>query len=112
MEYYCLVLLFHILVVGPLLVYLGLHHATAHSYVWKALIVLGLGVIAYHLALYWNFKNPVNAFHVLVFGPAFILLALYHSTLPTIIWDVVVMMGIGVALFHAYKFYSTKGLCY
>ena len=70
MEYYCLVLLFHIFFVGPLLIYLGLRYYNAHNYLWKSLIVLGVGIIAYHLPLYWKFKNPLNAFHVLFVGPA------------------------------------------
>ena len=112
MDYHCLVLLFHIFFVGPLLIYLGLRYYNAHNYLWKSLIVLGVGIIAYHLPLYWKFQSAVNAFHVLFVGPAFIILGLYHSSMPTIVWDLVAMMGVGVAFFHSYKFYSAKGICY
>lgn len=40
--------LFHILFVGPLLIYLGLNRCKVPDWVWTLLIALGVGVLGYH----------------------------------------------------------------
>ena len=53
----------------------------------------------------------IYLFHILFVGPLLVAIGLYHShpNFPKIIWDILVIMGIGIMLYHAwmsYRLYS------
>lgn len=47
--YPCTINLFHVLVVGPLLIYIGYMREFTPSFLFTSLVVLGLLVIGFHL---------------------------------------------------------------
>jgi hypothetical protein len=50
----------------------------------------------------------IYLFHVLFVGPLLILIGLYHdnSNFPKMIWDILVIMGIGITLYHSWMAYN------
>ena len=54
----------------------------------------------------------IYIFHILFVGPLLILIGLYHShsNFPKIIWDLLVILGFGIILYHSYIIYSRNKL--
>ena len=50
----------------------------------------------------------IYLFHVFFVGPLLILIGLYHdnSNFPKMIWDILVIMGIGITLYHSWMAYN------
>jgi disulfide bond formation protein DsbB len=50
----------------------------------------------------------IYLFHILFVGPLLTLIGLYHnhSQFPKIIWDILVIMGIGITLYHSWMAYN------
>jgi hypothetical protein len=50
----------------------------------------------------------IYIFHVLFVGPLLLLLGLYHDSpkVPGFIWELLVIMGIGIIGYHSYRAYS------
>jgi hypothetical protein len=50
----------------------------------------------------------INLFHVLFVGPLLILIGLYHNhpSFPEFIWQLLVILGIGVMIYQAWIAYS------
>jgi disulfide bond formation protein DsbB len=54
--------LFHILFVGPLLLGIGLYHDNPNfpKIIWQMLIILGIGIMAYHSWRAWSRYKILN----------------------------------------------------
>lgn len=50
----------------------------------------------------------IYLFHVFFVGPLLILIGLYHNhtNFPKMIWDILVIMGIGITLYHSWLAYN------
>jgi CHASE2 domain-containing sensor protein len=81
MDYKQAINLFHIAVVAPLLVYIGYQGKEAGDNVFTALIIIALGVIAYHGFRYYSTGWWINLMHVFA-GLALIVLGWIGTGLP------------------------------
>ena len=54
----------------------------------------------------------IYLFHILFVGPLLILIGLYHNNtnFPKMIWDLLVIMGIGITLYHSWMAYNRYSL--
>ena len=54
----------------------------------------------------------IYLFHILFVGPLLILIGLYHnhSNFPKMVWDLLVIMGIGITLYHSFMAYRMYNL--
>ena len=50
----------------------------------------------------------IYIFHIIFVGPLLILIGLYHNNpnFPKIIWDLLVILGIGIVLYHSFMIYK------
>jgi len=50
----------------------------------------------------------IYIFHILFVGPLLTLIGLYHDhkNFPIIIWDLLVIMGIGIIFYHSWMLYK------
>ncbi len=50
----------------------------------------------------------IYLFHVLFVGPLLILIGIYHdnTNFPKMIWNLLVIMGIGITLYHSWMAYN------
>jgi hypothetical protein len=55
--------LFHILFVGPLLILIGLYHDNPNfpKIMWKIMIILGFGIIAYHAYMAYKLNKALSS---------------------------------------------------
>ena len=54
--------LFHIFFVGPLLLAIGLlhDHPKFPKFIWQLLIIMGAGIIVYHMYMMWKLYKVLN----------------------------------------------------
>jgi len=91
--------LLHILILGPLLIGVGLR-ASWMPLTPKILIILGVGIIAYHLWKVMKTGRWINWFHALAVGPALIAAgALSEERWPR---ELLLMGGIAAVGYHGY----------
>jgi hypothetical protein len=52
----------------------------------------------------------IYLFHILFVGPLLIAIGLYHNhpNFPKIIWDLLVIMGVGIMIYHSWMAYRMK----
>jgi hypothetical protein len=50
----------------------------------------------------------IYIFHILFVGPLLLLIGLYHdhSKFPMFVWQLLIIMGLGIMGYHAYRAYS------
>ena len=50
----------------------------------------------------------IYLFHILFVGPLLLLIGLYHDrpNFPQFVWQLLIIMGIGIMGYHAYRAYS------
>lgn len=50
----------------------------------------------------------IYIFHILFVGPLLLLIGLYHDSpkFPNFIWELLIIMGIGIIGYHSYKAYK------
>lgn len=55
--------LFHILFVGPLFILIGLYHdhPSFPKIIWQIMVILGVGIMAYHAWMAWKLRQILNA---------------------------------------------------
>ena len=50
----------------------------------------------------------IYIFHVIVVGPMLTLIGLYHNStnFPKIVWDILVILGVGIIIYHSWLAYK------
>lgn len=103
-----LILLFHILFVGPLFLYLGLMKSNAKEIVKKIVVGLGIIIALYHSFLTYKHFNKskylsyLNLSHILIFAPLLIYTGLVENAVyPT--YDILFVLGSGIIILSLYK---------
>ena len=50
----------------------------------------------------------IYIFHILFVGPLLVLIGLYHDSpkFPNFIWELLIIMGIGIIGYHSYRAYK------
>ena len=103
-----LILIFHILIVGPIFLYLGLMKSNSIKMVKH--IVVGIGVILalYHSFLTYKHYNTskylsyLNLTHILFFAPLLIYTgSVENAVYPT--YDILCVLGSGIIILSIYK---------
>jgi len=98
--------LLHLLVLGPVLLYIGLNRLVSPKWLLNLLVVLGVVVILYHGYLLYNSWDKPWAFiyliHVLIVGPSLIWVGLRHSG-----YELLVAIGAIAMLYNAWRLYKS-----
>lgn len=107
MESRILVYLFHILIVGPLLIYVGIKRDKIPSIMFPILLYLGLFIILYHLyKVYNNIKLEkgywVNLFHILIVGPILVYIGYNREKTQRLYYELLLMLGFAAIGYHGY----------
>jgi len=100
-----LISLFHIFIVAPLLIYVGVKQNLSHTF-YQFLYYLGIGVILFHLFKSIK-KIPriayINYLHVLLFGPLLVYIGYNKRNTPLIMYDVIEFLGVLALFYHLIK---------
>jgi len=98
---------FHILFVGGLFLYLGIRKNAAPSWLYPALVFLGIGIIIAHgLKLLKNRYSLVSWFHVLIVAPLVIYIGRTGPHAPPIAYTLILIEGILAISYHSYALYN------
>lgn len=100
-----LISLFHIFIVAPLLIYVGLQKYLSPTF-YQFLYYLGIGVILLHLFKSIK-KLPriayLNYLHVLLFGPLLVYIGYNEKNTPLFVYDIVEFLGVLALFYHGVK---------
>jgi hypothetical protein len=100
-----LISIFHIFIVAPLLIYVGLQKNLTPTF-YQFLYYLGIGVILLHLFKSIK-KLPriayINYFHVLLFGPLLVYIGYNERNTPLFMYDVIEFLGVLALFYHVIK---------
>ena len=105
--------LFHVLFVGPLLIYVALQNKSESfpMILWSVLAMMGLGVILYHgYEYYLGYGRNIRLLHILFVGPLFLGLGLYHGKVPKMGWNAVLGLGVLIIVYHAYLYMKKRNM--
>ena len=100
-----LISLFHIFIVAPLLIYVGIQKYLSHTF-YQFLYYLGIGIVLLHLFKSIK-KLPriayMNYLHVLLFGPLLIYIGYYERNTPLFVYDIIEFLGVLAIFYHGIK---------
>jgi len=107
MEIRILVYLFHLLFVGPLLIYVGINRDKIPSVMFPILFYLGIFIILYHsYKVYNNIKIGksywVNLFHILIVGPILVYIGYNREKTERLYYELLLMLGFAAIGYHGY----------
>lgn len=103
LDKHALISLFHVLFVGPLLLYLGLTKGNLSNFALWVVVFLGAGVSLYHLTktIQLGLKQGwIYALHALVFAPLLIYVGLKGKQAFYAAFSVLLMLGFATMGYH------------
>ena len=109
MNHHVLLALFHILLVTPLLVYVGVQRAGAPDLVFKGLLGLSGAIFLYHLyRVYAKLKTGnsslwINLIHVLIIAPLLMYIGYYEKETPRFAFEALLMLAFAGIGYHTYS---------
>ena len=99
--------LFHILIVGPLFLYVGIIKNNIPNYLYNILLVLGVIILLFHSYLaYTKFIDNrfpwVNLIHIFIISPLLIYIGLNKNTTSYYFYELLLLLGFSVIGYHIY----------
>ena len=99
--------LFHILLVGPLFLYVGIKRETIPKLMFPFLLVLGAFITVYHMYLAYNkFKHGqsawVNYIHFLIIGPLLVYIGYQGLETSRKFFEILLLLGMAAIGYHGY----------
>jgi hypothetical protein len=101
--------IFHIFVIVPLFLYVAFIRGQIVSWVYQALLGLGIVVLLYHtfkVIVKWKAHAPsvwVNILHVLLVGPLMIYIGSQAYDTPRWAYEILAMTGFAALGYHMYS---------
>jgi hypothetical protein len=107
METKILLYLFHIIIVGPLLIYVGIKRDKIPSILFSILFYLGIFIILYHsYKVYYNITIGksywINLFHILIIGPILVYIGYNRDKTERLYYELLLMLGFAAIGYHSY----------
>jgi len=111
MNYNTFLHLFHILIVGPCLLYIGIMRSNMHKYIFNMLLFFGITIIMYHIykavininigKSYW-----VNILHIMLIGPLLVYIGYYKGDVSRKFFEFILMLGFAGIGYHMYYLFT------
>jgi hypothetical protein len=109
MDKHFVLALFHILIIVPLFLYVGVYRASTHPWVYKALLVMGGILLLFHgskfvsrLAMRSDYAY-INAIHALLFAPLLIYIGWHQQDTPRAAYEVLLMITFAALGYHMFS---------
>jgi hypothetical protein len=107
METKIILYLFHIIIVGPLLIYVGIKRVNIPSILFPILFYLGIFIILYHsYKVYYNITIGksywINLFHILIIGPILVYIGYNRDKTERLYYELLLMLGFAAIGYHSY----------
>ena len=112
-DAHIIVHLFHIFLVGPLFLYVGIEATTIPKIMFPILLGLGAFLIAYHAYLAYKKTMEgksawVNYFHALIVGPLLVYIGYTGKETSRKFFEILLMLGMAAIGYHG--FYLVKSM--
>jgi|UniRef100_A0A6C0I771 hypothetical protein len=106
-DKHSIIQLFHILLVGPLFLYVGIKGTTIMKQMFPFLLVLGAFIMSYHMYLAYNkYKKGesawINYIHFLIIGPLLVFIGYQGLETPRSLFELLLMLGMAAIGYHGY----------
>lgn len=100
---------FHLLIIVPLFLYVGVYRASTHPWVYKAFMALGGILLLFHgsklaarLAMRSDYAY-INAIHALLFAPLLIYIGWNQQDTPRAAYEVLLMITFAALGYHMFS---------
>jgi hypothetical protein len=101
--------IFHVLIIAPLLLYIGFHRAATPDWVYMSLLAIGLVVLIYHsIRLFLRLRSSssyawVNAIHALLVAPLLIYVGYHKKDTPRAAYELILMLAFSALGYHIFS---------
>ena len=101
---------FHILIVGPLFLYIGIKNIQTNEYIFTFIEYLGIILILYHsFKAYTKIMNNksawINYFHIFLIGPLLVIIGYYKKDTTNKYFQLVIMAAMATIGYNIYKLF-------
>ena len=102
-----LVHLFHVVIIGGLFLYVGIHRTNIPTFMFPLLLGLGVIVILYHMFKVYTYMKQgkgywVNLIHILLVGPLLLYIGYNGEKTPRLYFELLLMLGFAAIGYHGY----------
>lgn len=95
--------LWHLIVVGPLLFYIGNKKKEANMYAYIALTILALSIIfAVRFPKRLNYRGVINSAHYFIYIPMLLYIVYKNKNLPDWAFELIKYLALSVLAIHFY----------
>jgi hypothetical protein len=107
LDKHTIIHLFHILLVGPLFLYVGIKRETIPKLMFPFLLVLGAFITLYHIYLAYNKLKLgqsawVNYIHFLIIGPLLVYIGYQGLETTRKYFEMLLLLGMAAIGYHGY----------
>jgi hypothetical protein len=107
LDKHTIIHLFHILLVGPLFIYVGIKRETIPKLMFPFLLVLGAFITLYHIYLAYNKLKQgqsawVNYIHFLIIGPLLVYIGYKGLETTRKYFEMLLLLGMAAIGYHGY----------
>jgi hypothetical protein len=115
MSYYFFVHLFHLIIVGGFLLFVGFNRNDNPEYIYKALLVSGIFIIFYHIykAYLKNIEKKsawVNYIHIFIIAPIFLYIGYKQRDTKRYFYEILLLLGFSAIGYHGYYALQDTGI--
>ena len=109
MDQHFVLSLFHLLIIVPLFLYVGVYRASTHPWVYKALLALGAILLLFHGSKFVSRLSSrsdyayINAIHALLFAPLLMYIGWHQQDTPRAAYEVLLMITFAALGYHAFS---------
>jgi hypothetical protein len=109
MDKHFVLSLFHLIIIVPFFLYVGIYRASTHPWVYKALLGMGGILLLFHgfkfvsrLSIQSNYAY-INAIHALLFAPLLIYIGWHQQDTPRAAYEVLLMITFAALGYHMFS---------
>ena len=107
LDKHTIIHIFHILLVGPLFLYVGIKRETIPKLMFPFLLVLGAFITLYHIYLAYNKLKQgqsawVNYIHFLIIGPLLVYIGYQGLETTRKYFEMLLLLGMAAIGYHGY----------
>ena len=107
LDKHTIIHIFHILLVGPLFLYVGIKRETIPKLMFPFLLVLGAFITLYHIYLAYNKLKQgqsawVNYIHFLIIGPLLVYIGYQGLETSRKFFEILLLLGMATIGYHGY----------
>ncbi|NBP58800.1 hypothetical protein EBU71_20100 [bacterium] len=108
-DYHMVLSLFHLLIIVPLLLFVGFQRASTPQWLYMTLLSIGGVVFLYHgikfLIRYQNQSSYtwVNAIHAFIIAPLLLYIGYHGKETPRFAYELLLMVSFGAAGYHLFS---------